>query len=132
MTDHIPRGFQALTPYLSIEGADAFITFAHDALGATQRAIHRADGRIMHAELELHDCIIELSERPPGSSATCARFHVFVRDPDAAYARAMEHGATSLYAVQDHDYGERSGGVSDAWGNQWYFAAVIDHARREG
>lgn len=33
--------------------------------------------------------------------------------------------ATSLWAPENKPYGERSGGVTDAWGNQWYIATPL-------
>jgi PhnB protein len=34
----------------------------------------------------------------------------------------MAAGSTSLSEPRDQFYGERSGGVMDAWGNHWYIA----------
>ena len=51
-------------------------------------------------------------------------------DPDAVFARALEAGGEQLYEVTDHDYGERSGGVRDPFGNSWYLARVTDMAKR--
>src|SRR5262249_18462362 len=36
--------------------------------------------------------------------------------------RALGAGATSLHAVEEMPYGERSGSVEDPFGNQWYIA----------
>jgi uncharacterized glyoxalase superfamily protein PhnB len=49
-------------------------------------------------------------------------FHVYVRDCDAAYKRALEAGGKALSAPADQEYGERSAGVIDAAGNHWYVA----------
>ena len=131
MSDHIPSGFAAVTPYLLLDDPDGFIAFAIAGLGATERFVSRDDaGRVVHGELTLHGCVLELGQPQGDFVATRMNFHVFVPDPDAAWAQAIEHGASALYEVTNHEYGERSGGVADAWGNQWYFAAVIDHEKR--
>lgn len=131
MADHIPRGFHAVTPYLLLEDPRGFMEFARNGLGATERFADFDDnGRLTHGELVLLGCVLELGQPQPKFEPSRMNFHVFVEDPDAAHARAIEHGAESLYEVQDHPYGERSGGVQDAWGNQWYFAKVIDHEAR--
>jgi PhnB protein len=44
---------------------------------------------------------------------------------DAWYRRAVEAGATPLHEPADQPYGDRSGGVRDAFGNQWYIATHI-------
>jgi uncharacterized glyoxalase superfamily protein PhnB len=49
-------------------------------------------------------------------------FHVYVRDCDATYKRALAAGGTSLDEPADQFYGERSASVRDAEGNQWYIA----------
>ncbi len=130
MSDHIPTGFHAVTPYLLLADPKGFIEFAKAGLGATERFASYDDGRLQHGELTLYGCVLELGQPQGDFAATKSSFHVFVEDPDAAFARAVEHGATALYEVKDHDYGERSGGVQDPFGNQWYFAKVIDAEKR--
>jgi uncharacterized glyoxalase superfamily protein PhnB len=49
-------------------------------------------------------------------------FHVYVRDCDAAYQRALAAGGKSLQEPADQEYGERSASVIDAAGNHWYIA----------
>src|SRR5947207_11207055 len=51
-----------------------------------------------------------------------AALHVYLKDVDATYDRAIQAGATSLYAPTDHEYGERGASVKDAGGNHWYLA----------
>jgi PhnB protein len=48
--------------------------------------------------------------------------HVYVPDADAAYRRALDAGASSLYAPMDQPYGDREGGAVDAGGNNWFIA----------
>jgi uncharacterized glyoxalase superfamily protein PhnB len=48
-----------------------------------------------------------------------------VPDVDAVYRRALEAGATSLSEPVDQPYGDRSGGVEDAFGNKWYIATHV-------
>src|SRR5262249_51375420 len=59
--------------------------------------------------------------------------HVYVKDVDAAYDRAMKAGGVSGYAPIDHEYGERSGSVTDPSGNMWYIATFKgENYRPEG
>ena len=51
--------------------------------------------------------------------------HLYVPDCDTVYQRALQAGATSIAEPVDHPYGDRSGGVKDAFGNQWYIATHI-------
>jgi PhnB protein len=52
-------------------------------------------------------------------------FYLYVPDCDAVYQRALKAGATSISEPVDLPYGDRSGGVKDAFGNQWYIATHI-------
>src|ERR1035437_10626290 len=54
--------------------------------------------------------------------AMLGAFHVYVRDCDAAYQRAVQAGGKSLTEPADQEYGERTAGVIDAAGNHWYIA----------
>jgi PhnB protein len=52
-------------------------------------------------------------------------FHVFVKDVDATFKRAVAAGATALGEPEDRHYGERAGFVSDPFGNRWYIATAL-------
>lgn len=70
--------------------------------------------------------------QPPGDFVPSRTgLHVFVEAPDAAWEKAVEHGATPMYEVTNPPYGERSVDVADSWGNQWYFAKLIDADARQ-
>jgi uncharacterized glyoxalase superfamily protein PhnB len=43
-----------------------------------------------------------------------------VNDVDTTYKKALEAGGASLREPADQFYGDRSGGVKDEWGNQWW------------
>ena len=80
-----------------------------DAFGAEEVARHAApDGRVMHAEVKIGDSIVEMGE--PENPAPSA-LHLYVEDADAAYNRALQAGAASLYPMTDQPYGDREGGV---------------------
>ena len=38
----------------------------------------------------------------------------------AAMAAGLAQGATQVMAVDDQPYGDRQGGLKDAWGNDWW------------
>ena len=130
MSEHIPTGFHALTPFLHVSDARGFIAWATKALGASTLFVHEEEDRVVHAEILIEDCILEVSDGHSAWPAQPSCFHLYVRDPDAVFARAIEAGGEQLYEVTDHDYGERSGGVRDPFGNSWYLARVTDMAKR--
>lgn len=58
--------------------------------------------------------------------------HLYVKDVEAVYERALEAGATSMYEPAVQDYGDREAGLRDACGNDWYVATHIDREIRLG
>ena len=48
-----------------------------------------------------------------------------VRKKKSTRPRTGRAGATSIAEPADQTYGDRSGGVKDAFGNQWYIATHI-------
>jgi uncharacterized glyoxalase superfamily protein PhnB len=51
--------------------------------------------------------------------------NIYVPDCDAQYEKALRAGAKSIMPVADQPYGVRSGGVADAWGNEWFIATPL-------
>lgn len=131
----IPEGYPRVTPYLSIDGAAEAIDFYCDILGATERMrMPGPDGRIAHAELELGNAVIMLSDTSPemGSPSPKALggspvfLMVYVEDVDDVFARAIKAGATEIQGVQDQFYGDRSGQFEDPFGHRWNVASHVE------
>jgi PhnB protein len=119
----IPQGFHTLTPYLLARGADAVMTFMKTAFGAVERMRVDTDGgQVRHAELQIDDSMIEISDGGGPWQPMPTSLHLYVPDADAVYARALAAGATSIYEPKDMFYGDREGGVQDSAGNHWYIA----------
>lgn len=66
--------------------------------------------------------MVELGDTPAQQPPMPAAIHLYLEDADAAYQRALEAGATSLYKPMDQPYGDREAGVQDPLGNLWYVA----------
>jgi PhnB protein len=48
-----------------------------------------------------------------------------VPDCDAIYDQAIRAGAKPIHPPINQPYGDRNGGVTDEWGNQWYMATPL-------
>jgi uncharacterized glyoxalase superfamily protein PhnB len=125
MPKFIREGFLNVTPYLISKRGPEVLEFVKQAFGAEETL--RIDGLAsgIHAEARLGDSMLMIGGGPPYQLApqTCA-LHLHVPDVDAAYARALELGATSMGEPTDQPYGERGAGVQDVGGNIWYIATV--------
>lgn len=120
---HVPRGHNAVSPYLVTKNAEQVIALMKQAFeGEELFRATRPDGTIMHAEVRIADSIVMIGEAGGDFPPMPCMVHVYVRDCDAAYARALAIGATSVREPASQPYGDRSGGVKDAGGNQWWMA----------
>ena len=112
-------GLKSITPYIIVRGAAQFIDFLKTSFEATERIrVPAPDGSIMHAEVAIGNGAIEVSDGSEAYPAAPQAIHLYVDDPDAAYARTLQGGATSFYApTDDHPSGDRWGAVKDPFGN---------------
>jgi PhnB protein len=121
-----PPGFGSITPFLHPRGAARQIEFLVSAFDA--KVVERTaapDGTIMHATVQLGSSMLEMGEAHGQWQPMPSNLHFFVDDPDEMYDRAIAAGATSIFPVKDQPYGERSGGITDPFGNNWFVAAPV-------
>lgn len=125
---YIPPGFNTVTPYFFIEGAEAFVTFLVDGLGGEETCrTMRPDGAIANVQVRLGTSTVMVSEAPERYRAMASAYYLYVDDADASMARALAHGATLEMTVDDMPYGDRQGGVRDARGNVWWISQRTVH-----
>jgi len=120
--NHIPNGFTSLTPYFIIDDGDKFLRFLDQAFECEVVDVHREDGNMRHAAIRIFGSMIEASAGNEKYPARKFALHLYVPDCDAVYAKALAAGGISIFEVTDMPYGERSGGIEDPFGNQWYIA----------
>ena len=84
----------------------------------------------MHAEIKIGDSIVMMGEGQDVKKFP-AMLHLYMEDVDAVYQRALQAGAKSLREPSDQPYGDRSGGVEDAFGNQWWISTHVEDVTSE-
>ena len=131
----IPEGYQTITPYLAVDDATGAIEFYKRAFGAKERARMEAPGgKIGHAELEIGDSLIMLSDALPGSATkspselggTSVSVVLYVDDVDAVVKRAIDAGGEVAMEVADQFWGDRFGSVRDPYGHVWGVATHVE------
>jgi PhnB protein len=136
----IPDGYPRVTPYLCVDGAAAAIEFYTKVFGATERMRMPApDDKIGHAELEIGDSIVMLSDEFPEMGVRSPKFvggspvtiSVYVEDVDRAFDAAIESGAKSLRPVDNQFYGDRVGQFEDPFGHRWSVASHVEDVSPE-
>lgn len=131
MPNPVPPGYATVTPYLCVADAGKLIEFLKQAFAAELIfRMDRPDGAVAHAEVKIGDSKVMIGQPEPGQE-TQAMLHLYVPDTDAVYARAMAAGATSIREPADQFYGDRSGGVRDISGNQWWIATHVEDVAPE-
>jgi PhnB protein len=124
--DVIFKDFRTVTPHFNPRRAPAMIDFLQKAFGAEE--VYRAqspDGVVHHAQVRIGDSVIGMGEAHGPYQPAPATLHLYVPDADALYDRALRAGAISIQPVAEQPYGDRSGGVTDPFGNRWFIATHI-------
>jgi PhnB protein len=127
-----PEGLRSVTPGMNVKDAARFLRFLVSAFEANVvQKNETPDGAVGHAKVRIGDSILECSEAHGEWGPRTATMHLYVADVDAVYERALKAGATSISEPKDQFYGERNGGVMDAWGNHWFVATHKESLSKE-
>jgi PhnB protein len=97
------------------------------------------DGKIAHAELELGDSVIMLSDEfpemdvrsPKAVGGTPVLIYVYVADVDSVFNEAVQSGARALRSVENQFYGDRTGEFEDPFGHRWSVATHVEDVSPE-
>lgn len=124
--DYKWEGAPDVQPYLHPRRAEPLINFLKRAFNAEETGKHASpDGVIHHATLKIGDSHLEMGEAHGKYETMAAMFYLYVPNVDDVYRQAVAAGAKSFQEPTDQFYGDRSAGVSDAFGNTWYIATHI-------
>lgn len=134
MTDSvkpIPDGYHAIIPYLTVNNAAEAIEFYKKAFGATERVrVPGFDGKVGHAEILIGGHAIMITDEfpylearsPQALGGTTMGIHLYVEDVDAAFKQAVDAGCRVVFPIEDQFCGNRSCGIADPYGHNWYIA----------
>jgi len=135
MAKPIPDGYHTLTPSVTFKNARRAIDFYKKAFGAKERMrMDTPDGRIGHAEIEIGDGLVMISDPfPQGTTkaptelgGTTAGVFLYVEDVDAVVKQAVDAGATVTMEVADQFWGDRFGSITDPFGHAWSMATHVE------
>ncbi len=122
----------AIVPHLAVRNLDEAIRFYKSALGAVELYRSPATDLGRYVSLRIWESIVMVSEEiederpeldfvstPERLGGTTCVFQVCVSDPDAAYKRAIDHGALPAMPLRDMFWGDRYGWIRDPFGHIW-------------
>jgi PhnB protein len=131
----IPEGYHTLTTVLGVDNAREAIEFYKRAFGAKERGVMPGpNDTIAHAELEIGDSLVMLSDPFPESSlkspkvlgGTTTALFAYVEDVDEFVQQAVDAGATVTMPVENQFWGDRYGKVADPFGHEWQIATHVE------
>lgn len=128
----IPDGFQTANVYLQVDSVAKEIAFLEQAFEGNE--LHRSvlpDGRVIHAEVKVGNSIVMMGQANETWKPRPCTVYLYVDDVDAVFQRAIAAGAKSLGEPKDQFYGDRSGGVEDPCGNDWWIATHVEDVSYE-
>jgi PhnB protein len=140
--DGRPEGYTTLTPFLVCSPAAEAIRFYEEVFGATVVGrMDGPDGTVMHAELDLGNGRLQLSDPndayglvPPRgqaedkvSSSTC----IYVSDVDDVFAKAVERGAAVREKPSTFVTGDRFASIYDPFGHRWAVMTRVEEVSPE-
>lgn len=136
----IPEGFNTITAYLIVDGADAAIELYQKALGAEVMSVHKMpDGKVLNAQLKIGNSMLMLNDEWPDWGAigpkkignTAVTMHLYVNDVDSAWQRAVDAGFEVSMPLDNAPWGDRYGSLKDPFGHSWSLATHIEDVSDE-
>jgi PhnB protein len=135
MPKNPPEGYHSLNAYIAVEDANKAIEFYKQAFGAQERVrMPGPEGKIGHAELQIGDSVVMLSDPFPQSTTsppkqlggTTTGLMIYVDDADAVAQKAIDAGAELTQPLENMFWGDRFGQVKDPFGHVWQIATHIE------
>lgn len=130
-----------IVPHLVVRNTEEAISFYRRAFGAELLYRSPSPGGLgEHLHLKIWGSLIQISTEEPEqrerrvegtllaspetlSGSTCV-FQIRVEDPDIAYRRAIDEGASPAWPPTDMFWGDRYGWIRDPFGHIWALSSV--------
>ena len=135
-----PKGYRSITPNLVFRDAGRAIDYYKKVFGAKETVrMPGPGGKVLHAELKIGDSLIfvnDLMREVPAGAAEEAAYspfslHLYVRNADKVFERAVAEGAHVKMPLQDMFWGDRYGQITDPFGQQWSIATHVEDVTPE-
>jgi PhnB protein len=133
-TNPLPTGYHSITPSVVVDNAAKALEFYRDALGAKENYRLPMGDKIGHAEIQIGDSRLMLSDEmpewdalgPKSRGGATSSFMIYVEDADAAVERAVKAGAKVVQPVENQFWGDRMGTVVDPFGHKWMLGTHVE------
>ena len=135
-----PDAYHTLTPYLAVSHAGQAVDWYKKAFGAKEVSrMPGPGGRLMHAELQIGDSRLLLSDVFPGSDVqdptrvgnTTTTIHLYTKNIDQVWRKAVAAGAVVTMPLENQFWGDRYGKLRDPFGHSWSLAYPAKMTEKE-
>jgi len=118
----VPDGYRSVNPYLVVDDVERLVSFLRDVFGGVERGEREiaADGTVGHAEVQIGDSIVMLSEATSAFPSRPSVCFVYVADVDSTVRQALAAGAELILEPSEQSWGDRVGGFHDPFDNRWW------------
>lgn len=136
----IPPGYPTVVPYLAVAGGVAALEFYVAAFGAKVLAREvTPDGKLIHGRLRIGDSVLMVSDVFPGADVsppssvgtTTVTLHLYSKNVDALWDRAVAAGAKVTMPLENQYWGERYGRLLDPFGHHWSLSMRVKMSRAD-
>ena len=116
-----PTGYNSLSPYLIVDGAQKMIDLLKGIFQATElRRYDNPDGTIMHAEVRIDDSVLMIADASSEYPSNELLLHVYVPDVHKTFKRAIDLGCEGIeQPVNKEGDPDTRGSFKDFSGNIW-------------
>jgi uncharacterized glyoxalase superfamily protein PhnB len=128
MSSYKPDGYNAVSPYFVVDGAQEFVDLMVAIFDArVLRRYERPDGKIMHIELQIDDSVIMIADSTEQFPANKLLVHVYLPDVDKTFDKAVELGCEPIDKPRVRaDDPDKRGAFKDIAGNLWSVATQAE------
>jgi PhnB protein len=126
--DFKPTGYNSVSPYFIVDGADKFINLMKLIFNAKELRDYRMpDGTIMHAEIQIDDSVIMIGNSSEKYPPVPVVMHVYVPDVDQVFNKAIDAGCEIIEQPKERENDpDRRATFKDFAGNMWSVGTQID------
>jgi len=136
----IPEGMHTVTPHIVVAGAAKAIEFYKKAFDAVEGGrLDGPNGKVMHGSMRIGDSTVMLMDEdehwkavgPKTLKGSPVTIHLYVKDADATFEKAVKAGAKTTMPMDDTFWGDRYGVIEDPYGHTWAIATHVRDVSRE-
>ena len=127
MAAYKPDGYNSVSPYLVVSGAQKMIDLLKNIFDVKElRKYDAPGGRIVHAEVRLDDSVVMIADSTENWPQNQSLIHVYVSDVDEVYRKAMAAGCESAGEPKEQEGDpDRRGTFKDFAGNFWSVSTQV-------